>query len=106
MAQQFVDGKISGNKVVVFLKPTCPYCVTAKQVLSKYNIKNGHLEFVDISNLPDMSSIQDYLMKKTGARTVPRVFIGEECIGGGSDVDQLDRRGELEGRLQAIGALN
>lgn len=36
---------------------------------------------------------------------VPRVFIGEECIGGGSDVDGLDKSGKLEGMLQKIGAL-
>lgn len=36
---------------------------------------------------------------------VPRVFIGEDCIGGGSDVQGLDRSGQLKGMLQKIGAL-
>lgn len=36
---------------------------------------------------------------------VPRVFIGEACIGGGSDVEGLARSGKLEGMLQKIGAL-
>lgn len=36
---------------------------------------------------------------------VPRVFIGEECIGGGSDVAALQRSGKLEGKLKSIGAL-
>jgi len=36
---------------------------------------------------------------------VPRVFIGEECIGGGSDVAALHKSGKLEGMLQTIGAL-
>lgn len=36
---------------------------------------------------------------------VPRVFIGEECIGGGSDVAALQRSGKLEGMLKSIGAL-
>ncbi|XP_066502479.1 glutaredoxin-1 [Hoplias malabaricus] len=105
MAQEFVTSKIRGDKVVVFLKPSCPYCVLAKDVLSKYKFKAGHLEFVDISGLDIMSGIQDYLNKITGARTVPRVFIGEKCIGGGSDVSNLDSTGQLEGRLQEIGAL-
>ncbi|XP_005990053.1 glutaredoxin-1 [Latimeria chalumnae] len=105
MAQAFVDGKIQKDKVVVFLKPICSYCVMARDVLKKYKFKTGHLEFIDISGRQDCGSIQDYLLQKTGARSVPRVFIGEECIGGGTDVDSLDCSGELMGKLQAIGAL-
>ncbi|KAF4098781.1 glutaredoxin-1 [Onychostoma macrolepis] len=102
---EFVKAQIKGDKVVVFLKPSCPYCVLAKDVLSKYKFKSGHLELIDISGRSDMGSMQDYLQQITGARTVPRVFIGEQCIGGGSDVDGLDRSGKLEGMLQAIGSL-
>ncbi|XP_061689195.1 glutaredoxin-1 [Syngnathoides biaculeatus] len=105
MAQQFVQAKIKGDKVVLFIKPTCPYCVTAKDVLSKYKFKPGHLECVDISVRPDMGSMQDYFLELTGARTVPRVFVGEECVGGGSDVAALHKSGKLEGMLQSIGAL-
>ncbi|XP_073680555.1 glutaredoxin-1 [Garra rufa] len=102
---EFVKAQIKGDKVVVFLKPSCPYCILAKDVLSKYKFKSGHLEWIDISGRSDMGSIQDHLQQITGARTVPRVFIGEQCIGGGSDVDGLDRTGKLEGMLQAIGSL-
>ncbi|KAK2872439.1 hypothetical protein Q8A67_022336 [Cirrhinus molitorella] len=102
---EFVKAQIKGDKVVVFLKPSCPYCILAKDVLSKYKFKSGHLEWIDISGRSDMGSIQDYLQQITGARTVPRVFIGEQCIGGGSDVDGLDRSGKLENMLQAIGSL-
>lgn len=55
---------------MVFLKPRCPYCLTAQEVLSEYNFKPGHLECVDISGHSDMDKIQDYLMELTGARTV------------------------------------
>ncbi|MCJ8741165.1 hypothetical protein PDJAM_G00067610 [Pangasius djambal] len=105
MAQEFVKAQIKGDKVVVFLKPSCPYCVLAKDVLSKYSFKSGHLDFIDISARDNMAAIQDYFQSITGARTVPRVFIGEECIGGGSDVEELDRSGKLKGMLQKIGAL-
>lgn len=70
MAQEFVKTQIKGDKVVVFLKPSCPYCVLAKDVLSKYSFKSGHLEFIDISSLDNMGAIQDYLQQLTGARTV------------------------------------
>lgn len=74
MAQQFVQAKITGDKVVVFLKPACPFCVTAKRVLSEYKFKPGHLECVDISGHSDMVKIQDYLMELTNARTVNAAF--------------------------------
>ncbi|XP_059185174.1 glutaredoxin-1 [Centropristis striata] len=105
MAQQFVQTTIKGDKVVLFIKPTCSYCIMAKDVLSKYKFKPGHLECVDISSRSDMDNMQDYFLELTGARTVPRVFIGEECIGGGSDVAALEKSGKLKSMLQSIGAL-
>ncbi|XP_061117240.1 glutaredoxin-1-like [Conger conger] len=105
MAEEFVSAKVKGDRVVLFLKPSCPYCVMAQEVLSKYSFKAGHLELVDISGREDVSEIQDYFLNTTGARTVPRVFIGEQCIGGGTDIAGLDESGKLEGMLQSMGAL-
>lgn len=70
MAEEFVKAQIKGDKVVVFLKPTCSYCILAKDVLSKYSFRSGRLEFIDISVLDNMGAIQDYLQRVTGARTV------------------------------------
>ncbi|KYO48723.1 glutaredoxin-1 [Alligator mississippiensis] len=81
MSQQFVKSKLGANKVAVFIKPTCPYCQEAIELLKKYTFKPGHLEFIDLTARNDMSSIQDYFLQSTGARTVPRVYIGEVCIG-------------------------
>nr|XP_033771795.1 glutaredoxin-1 [Geotrypetes seraphini] len=105
MAQSFVVAKIQKDKVCVFIKPTCPYCISAKDILSNFNFKSGHLEFIDISSLPLMHEIQQYFLQTTGQRTVPRVYIGEKCIGGCSDLTSLKNSGHLEGMLQAIGAL-
>ncbi|XP_075870453.1 glutaredoxin-1 [Nelusetta ayraudi] len=105
MAQEFVQAQIKGDKVVLFMKPTCSYCVMAKSVLSKYKFKPGHLEYIDISSRSDMGGIQDYFLALTGARTVPRVFVGDKCVGGGSDVVELHESGQLESMLQSIGAL-
>ncbi|KAK3555657.1 hypothetical protein QTP86_025742, partial [Hemibagrus guttatus] len=73
MAQEFVQARIKGDKVVVFLKPTCPYCVLAKDLLSKYSFKPGHLEFIDISGRDNMGAIQDYFQQITGARTFCKI---------------------------------
>ena len=70
MAQQFVETTVKGDKVVMFMKPTCSYCIMAKDVLSKYKFKPGHLECIDISGRSDMGKMQDYFLEITGARTV------------------------------------
>ncbi|KAB1281833.1 Glutaredoxin-1 [Camelus dromedarius] len=105
MAQAFVNSKIQPGKVVVFIKPTCPYCRRTQELLSQLPFKQGLLEFVDITATGDTNEIQDYLQQLTGARTVPRVFIGKECIGGCNDLMNMHERGELLMRLKHIGAL-
>ncbi|XP_078421637.1 glutaredoxin-1 [Cetorhinus maximus] len=105
MAQEYVDGKIQADKVVLFIKATCPFCIAAQDVLNSYSFKQGRLQIYDISGHSEMKDIQDYLQKKTGARTVPRVFIGSECVGGGSDVQQLEKDGLLKEKLSAIGVI-
>ncbi|XP_066237951.1 glutaredoxin-1 [Saccopteryx leptura] len=105
MAQEFVNSRIQPGKVVVFIKPTCPYCRQTQELLSQLPFKQGALEFVDITATSDTDKIQDYLQQITGARTVPRVFIGKECIGGCSDLTSMHQCGELLVRLKQIGAL-
>ncbi|XP_057594824.1 glutaredoxin-1 [Hippopotamus amphibius kiboko] len=105
MAQAFVNSKIQPGKVVVFIKPTCPYCRRAQNLLSQLPFKQGLLEFVDITANANTNEIQDYLQQLTGARTVPRVFIGKECIGGCSDLVNMHEKGELLTKLKQIGAL-
>ncbi|XP_059132367.1 glutaredoxin-1 [Peromyscus eremicus] len=105
MAQEFVNCKIQPGKVVVFIKPTCPYCQETQEILRQLPFKQGFLEFVDITATNNTSEIQDYLQQLTGARTVPRVFIGKDCIGGCSDLIKMQKNGELMTRLKQIGAL-
>ncbi|XP_003404772.1 glutaredoxin-1 [Loxodonta africana] len=105
MAQEFVNSKIHPGKVVVFIKPTCPYCRKTQQILSELPFKQGLLEFVDITATSVMSAIQDYLQQLTGARTVPRVFMGKDCIGGCSDLIALQQSGELSKQLADMGVL-
>ncbi|KAJ7335756.1 hypothetical protein JRQ81_013697 [Phrynocephalus forsythii] len=105
MAQQFVRSHIAPDKVVVFGKTGCPYCHKAVDYLEGLGLKSGHLEYVNLSGESNVEEIQQYLLQLTGARTVPRIFIGETCIGGFSDLEALGRSGQLEPLLRRIGAL-
>lgn len=64
----FVEKLIAENKVVVFSKTYCPYCSMAKEALRSTGLKD--FKIVEIENRADCSAIQDYLLSKTGSRTV------------------------------------
>ena len=105
MAPAFVNSNIQSGKVVVFIKPTCPYCKRTPELLNQLPFKQGLLEFVDITAASNTSEIQDYLQQLTRARTVPQVYIGQECIGGCTDLVNIHERGELLTRIKQIEAL-
>ncbi|XP_030746962.1 glutaredoxin-C4-like [Sitophilus oryzae] len=84
---------ITSDIVVIFSKTYCPYCKLAKEVFDKIQQKYTTIE-LDLRD--DGEEIQGILGKITGARTVPRVFVKGNCVGGGSDVKALYDKGELQ----------
>ena len=88
---------------MVFSKSYCPYCAKAKRVFSNYQLKS--YKVVELDERDDGDAIQDYLGSITGARSVPRVFIGGRCIGGGDDTARAESSGELRKMLEAAGAI-
>ncbi|XDV22248.1 hypothetical protein PO909_027189 [Leuciscus waleckii] len=89
---QFVQDVVSSNCVVIFSKTTCPYCKMAKNV---FNEIGATYKVVELDEHNDGRRLQETLAQITGARTVPRVFINGQCIGGGSDTKQLHQQGKL-----------
>jgi glutaredoxin 3 len=74
----------------------CPYCVRAEMLLQSKGVKSIDKVFID--RMPD--GFQD-LVRLTGRRTVPQIFIGERHVGGFDDLAALDSRGGLESLLSA-----
>jgi len=89
---QFVQDVVSHNCVVIFSKTTCPYCKMAKNVFNKIGTT---YKVIELDEHSDGRRLQEALARMTGARTVPRVFINGNCIGGGSDTEQLYQQGKL-----------
>ena len=87
----------------MFSKSYCPYCKKAKRVLSQFPIKSYHV--IELDERQDGDALQDVLGQMTGARSVPRVFIGGKCIGGGDDTERLQKDGKLKELLEQAGAL-
>ncbi|XP_031138306.1 glutaredoxin 2 isoform X2 [Sander lucioperca] len=89
---QYVREMVSHNCVVIFSKTTCPYCKMAKNV---FNEIGATYKVIELDEHNDGRRLQEALAQMTGARTVPRVFINGNCIGGGSDTKQLHQQGRL-----------
>lgn len=99
-----VDQAIAGNKVMVFSKTYCPYCHKAKRALQSV-LPQDKIVVMELDTRNDTDAIQTYLAELTGGRSVPRVFIDGEFIGGGDDTDALVRSGKLEIMLREKGIL-
>ncbi|MDB4942402.1 MAG: grxC [Labilithrix sp.] len=77
----------------MYTTTVCPYCIRAKTLL---NGKGVPFEEINVSG--DQET-RDWLVKTTGRRTVPQIFINDEAIGGFDDMHALDRAGELDKKL-------
>ncbi len=77
-------------EVTMYSTMVCPYCVRAEQLLKSKGVTQIHKILID--QLPDK---RDEMMKRTGRRTVPQIFIGETHVGGFDDLTALDREGKL-----------
>jgi len=88
-----INQLVNQDKVVIFSKTSCPYCFDAKEVFDKIGQK---YTVVELNNHPQGPQVQDALKEMTGARTVPRVFVNGQCIGGGSDTVNMYKTGNLE----------
>ena len=86
---------VHGVKPVrIYTTKTCPYCVRAKRLLQK---KSVPYEEIDVSWDDEE---RERLMRRTGRRTVPQIFIGDTHVGGSDDLQDLEQRGELDRLLQ------
>ncbi|MEA3120423.1 MAG: glutaredoxin 3 [Paraburkholderia sp.] len=84
------------NSVVMYSTQVCPYCQMAERLLKSRGVL--HVEKILIDRDP---ARREEMMKRTGRRTVPQVFIGETHVGGYDDLSALDRAGGLTPMLEA-----
>ena len=85
-------------RVQVYTKRNCPYCIRAKTLLSR---KGVSYEEIDVEQRED--ALRVWLAEATGQKTVPQIFVDGRSLGGFTDIDELDRRGELDPILRGGG---
>jgi len=82
-------------KVLMYATAACPFCQSAERLLLA---KGAEIEKIRVDLEPERRA---EMMKKSGRRTVPQIWIGERHIGGCDDLYALDRRGGLDPLLKA-----
>src|SRR4051812_16162054 len=78
------------KKITVYTMQFCPYCDSAKRLLSA---KGFPFDEVKVAEDDDATWLR--LEKQTGFKTMPQIFIGDKFIGGYTDLANLDKKGEL-----------
>jgi len=69
----------------------CPYCINAERLLTAKGVQE--IEKIRVDLQPEQ---RIEMMQKTGRRTVPQIYIGEQHIGGFDELRALDLAGGLE----------
>ncbi len=82
--------EMTAPKVTIYTKRFCPYCVRAKRLLDR---KGFAYDEIDVEGNDELRL---WLAERTGQKTVPQVFAGERSLGGFSELDALDREGQLD----------
>ncbi|CAE7733266.1 Glrx [Symbiodinium sp. KB8] len=102
---QELENRITQSKVFVVSKQWCPFCQRLKSVLGDIGVAAEVLELEDMNKKPlvkDEAAVLDYMQQRTGARSVPRLFIAGKFVGGCDDAVTMASSGELQKRLKEV----
>lgn len=76
--------------VTIYTTAVCPFCIAAKRLF-----KNLDVEFSEVLLDRDPALRMRLAEENEGWRTVPMIFVGDQMIGGFSEVKSLHNEGKL-----------
>ena len=79
------------SKVRVYKAIPCSFCRAAIRFLQE--VKGVEVEVIDLTGNHEARM---EIVRRTGRRTVPQIYIGDKHIGGYDDLRALDAKGELD----------
>jgi glutaredoxin 3 len=89
---------VTAPDIRIYVTATCPYCRAAVALLDG---RGAPYQKIDCS---EDAATRDWLVEKTGRRTVPQIFIGDVPVGGYDDLKRLDKLGALDPILRGEAA--
>jgi glutaredoxin 3 len=75
----------------MYIKDNCPYCDKARDII--LNDLRASLHLVNITSQPDL---RELIIKETGQKTVPAIYIGDDFIGGCDELVALCESDKVE----------
>jgi len=104
-AESFVTEVIRAEPVVLFALEWCEFCWSVRKLFARVGIE---YRSVDLDSVPyqkdDLGGkIRTVLASRTGAKTIPQIFVGTEHIGGCTDLFNAWRDGSIQRRLTSKG---
>jgi glutaredoxin 3 len=81
----------------MYASASCPFCQSAERLLLA---KGATIEKIRVDLEPERRA---EMMRKSGRRTVPQIWIGSRHVGGCDDLYALEREGKLEPLLEGNG---
>lgn len=79
------DSSEQQHNIIVYTSDFCGFCTAAKSLLTAKG-----LQFEEINVSRDLEKRQE-MMDRSGRRTVPQIFFGDQHIGGFTDLDAYFR---------------
>jgi cysteine synthase A len=104
-ADAFVAKAVSEEPVVMFALEWCEFCWAVRKLFAELSIPYRSVDLDSVAyQKGDMGGrIRQALKVRTGAGTIPQIFIGGEFVGGSTDVIGMASRGELQRMLSHLG---
>jgi cysteine synthase A len=100
-AERLVAQLIRDEPVVMFALEWCEFCWSVRKLFARLGIA---YHSVDLDSVPYQAGdlggkIRAVLVERTGAKTIPQIFIGTEHIGGCTELFDAWRNGSIQRRL-------
>jgi len=104
-AERFVSEKVASEPVVMFALEWCEFCWSARKLFAQLGIEycSVDLDSVAYQQGDRGGKIRAVLAERTGAVTIPQIFVGGQHVGGCTDLFDAYGDGSLPRRLEAIG---
>mmetsp|Transcript_44362 Transcript_44362/g.88084 ORF Transcript_44362/g.88084 Transcript_44362/m.88084 type:complete len:139 (-) Transcript_44362:193-609(-) len=96
-AKTLMENAVKDNKVMVFSKSYCPYCMKTKSSLQELGLSYGVME---LDKMTEGADIQAELLTLTKQRTVPNVFVNGKHIGGNDATQEAIENGTIQKLLR------
>ncbi len=77
-------------QIVMYTTGWCPYCARARNLFAG---KGVEIKEIDVEAIPGS---REEMMKLSGRRTVPQIFIDNKHVGGSDDLLALDAARQLD----------